>query len=104
MDGNEAGHDGDSDAAGADAVQIAEEHLVVEEELADGRRCPRIDLGPEHVDLGIEAGRLGVLLGIASDRDVERRDGLDAFDEIGRIYIAPRGGYVALADPSRRIA
>ena len=36
MDGDDAGHDGDGDAAIAHAVEIAEEHLVVEEELGDG--------------------------------------------------------------------
>ncbi len=45
-----------------------------------------------------------MILGIAGDGDVEGRNGPDAFDEIGGVDIAARGGHVALADPSRRIA
>ena len=74
VDGNDAGHDGNGDAARADAVEIAEEHLVVEEELADRGRRAGIDLGLQHVDIGLDARRLGMLLRIAGDRDLERRD------------------------------
>src|SRR5262249_14874261 len=46
MDGNDAWHDGDGDAAIAHAVEIAEEHLVVEEELGDGADGAGVDLRP----------------------------------------------------------
>ena len=45
MDGDETGHDRHGDTGGAHAVEIAEEHLVVEEELGDGRAGAGVDLG-----------------------------------------------------------
>ena len=78
MDGDEARHDGDGDARRADAVEIAEIDLVIEEELGDGARGAGVDLGLEHVDIGLDGRRFRVLLRIAADRDLERRDLLDA--------------------------
>ena len=73
---------------GADAIEIAEEHLVVEEELGDGGRGAGVDLGLQHVDIGLDARRLRVLLGIAGDGNLERRNRLDAVDEIGGVDVA----------------
>src|SRR5262249_50063929 len=51
MDGDYAGNDGDGDAAIAHAIEVAEEHLIIEEELGDGARGAGIDFLPEHIDL-----------------------------------------------------
>src|SRR5262245_28737236 len=55
VDGNDAGHDGNVDAAGADAIEVTVEQFVLEEELRDRGRRTRVDLGLEHVDIGIDA-------------------------------------------------
>src|SRR5665648_1018513 len=90
MDRDEPRHDRDGDAGGADAVEIAEIDLVIEEELGDGARGAGVDLRLQHVDIGLDGGRLRVLLGIAGERKLERRDLLDAGGEIGGIKkIAP---------------
>ena len=104
MDGNDAGHDRDGDAARAHAVDVAEVHLVVEEELADGARGAGVDLRLQHVDIGLDRGRFRMLLGIAGDRDLERRDGLDAAHEIGGVDVAAGRRLIALADAARRVA
>src|SRR5665648_1018512 len=90
MDRDEPRHDRDGDAGGADAVEIAEIDLVIEEELGDGARGAGVDLRLQHVDIGLDGGRLRVLLGIAGDRNLERRDLLDAADLTAGIkQIAP---------------
>src|SRR5207237_10327492 len=57
-----------SDAAGADAIKVAEVEIVVEEHLGDGAGRAGIDLGLEHVDVGVEVAALGVLLRIGTPR------------------------------------
>src|SRR6476619_808290 len=104
MDGNDTGHDGDGDAAIAHPVEISEVHLVVEEELGDGGRRAGIDLLPKHVDIGIDGRRLWMLLRIAGDRHVERRNVLDAAREVGGIDIAARGRHIILADAAGWVA
>src|SRR4051812_20635812 len=68
---HDAGHDGYIDAAGADAVEVTEVEVVVEEHLGDGARGARIDLGLEHIDVGVEAGTLRMLLRIGRHRDLD---------------------------------
>src|SRR3954454_20282981 len=55
---HDARHDRNRDAAGADPVEIAKVEVVVEEHLRDGARSTGIDLGLEHVDVGIDVGTL----------------------------------------------
>src|SRR6267142_5512826 len=65
---HDAGDDRDIDAAGADAIEVAEVEVVIEEHLGDGPRRAGIELGLERVDVGIEIGALGMLLRIRRDR------------------------------------
>ena len=51
----DARHDRDVDAARAHPVEIAEIEIVLEEELRDRARRAGIDLGLEHVDVGVDA-------------------------------------------------
>ena len=88
----------------ADAIEIAEVDFVIEEELGDGAGGAGVDLGLEHVDIGLDARRLRMLLRIASDGDLERRDRLEALDQIGGIDIAAWCRLISIADPARRIA
>src|SRR5262245_35501934 len=104
VDGNDAGHDGNVDAAGANAIEVAIEQFVLEEELRDRGGGAGVDLGLEHVDIGVDARRLRVLLGVAADGNLERGDTLDAFDEVGGVDVAAGRGLVTFADPSGRIA
>ncbi len=73
VDRHDAGHDRRPDAARARRLQEAQVVRVVEEELRDDARGARIDLGFEVVEIGIDAAAVGVLLGIAGDRDLEVR-------------------------------
>src|SRR5262245_2347835 len=104
VDGNDAGHDGNVDVAGADAIEVTVKQFVLEEELRDRGRGAGVDLGLEHVDIGVDARRLRMLLGIAGDGNLERGNGLDAFDEVGGVDVAAGRGLVTFADPSGRIA
>src|ERR1700710_2285267 len=63
-----AGHDGNGDAAGVHAVEIAEVEIVIEEELGDGACRAGIDLGLQHVDVGIEARAFRMPLRIGRHR------------------------------------
>jgi hypothetical protein len=54
---------GNIDAAGADAVEIAEVEVVIEEHLRDGARRAGIDLGLQRVDIGVEVGLSGCFSG-----------------------------------------
>ena len=78
------------DAGGGGAVAEAEETFGGKEELADRAVGAGIDLALEMVEVGVGTGRLGMDLGIASDRNVERRDLLQARDQLGGIGIALR--------------
>ena len=104
MDGDDSGHDGNGDAAIAHAVEIAEEHLVIEEELRDGAGGAGVDLRPEHVDIGIDRRRFRMLLRIAGNRHLEGRDRLDAACEVGGIDVAAGRRVVAGADAAGGIA
>src|SRR5262245_23188603 len=104
VDGNDPGHDGNVDPARADAIEVTIEQFVLEEELRDRGRRAGVDLGLEHVDIGIDARRLRMLLGVAADRNLERGDILDAFDQVGGVDVTAGRGLVALADPAGRIA
>src|SRR5258707_6772856 len=68
---HDARHDRNRDAAGADPVEIAKIEVVVEEHLRDGTRSTRIDLGLEHVDVGIDIGALRMLFGIGRNRNLD---------------------------------
>ena len=89
-DGEDPGNDLDVHPGGGDAVAEAEEILGREEELADRAVGPGIDLALEMVEVGLGTGRFRVNLGIASDRNVERRDLLQPGDQIGGGGIAVR--------------
>ena len=54
---HDAGHDRDIDAARADAVEVAEVEVVIEEHLGDGAGRAGIDLGLQRVDIGVERRR-----------------------------------------------
>ena len=95
---------GIDDAARAHAVEIAEVEVVVEEELGDGARRAGVDLGGEHVDVGLDGRAVGMLLGIGRDRDLGVALPLDAGDQIGGVEVAAGMRRVALADAAERIA
>src|SRR5580700_2737890 len=71
MHRHDAGHDRDRNAAGADAIEVTEVEVVVEEYLGDGAGRPGIDLGREHVDVGLEVAAFRMLLRIGGDRDLD---------------------------------
>src|SRR5882724_7820166 len=66
---HDAGNDRDIDAAGADAIEVAEVKIVIEEHLRDGTRGAGIDLGLQRVDVGVEIRALRMLLRIGRDRN-----------------------------------
>src|ERR1700722_17020327 len=102
---HDAGHDRNSDAAGADAVEVAKVEVVVEEDLGDRTRRTGIDFCLEHIDVGVEVAALGVLLGVSGDGNFDiRMMPLDTGDEIGRGFVAVRMRAVGRADAARRIA
>ena len=100
----DAGHDRHVDAAGAHPVEIAEVVVVLEEELGDRARRAGIDLGREHVEVGLDRRAVGMLFRIGRDRDLDVGQALDAGDEIGGIAIAAGMRRVALAETADRIA
>src|SRR4051812_231068 len=57
---HDAGHDRNRDAAGANAIEIAEIQVVVEEHLGDGAGSAGIDLGLQEIDIGLEVWAFGV--------------------------------------------
>ena len=86
---HDAGHDRNVDAARAHAIEVAEVEIVIEEELGDGARRAGIDLGLQHVDVGVEVGALRMLFRIGRDRDLDIGIALlDAGDEVGRGLVA----------------
>src|SRR6185437_4116643 len=68
---HDARHHRDIDAARADAVEVAEVEIVVEEHLGNGAGGAGVDLGLQRVDVGIEARALRMLLRIGRDRDFD---------------------------------
>src|SRR5437588_3547674 len=90
---HDAGDDRDIDAAGANAIEIAEVEVVIEEHLRDGTRRAGVDLGLQRVDVGIDGRALRMLLRIGRNRDFDIGIALlDAFDQVGRTLIAVRMG------------
>src|SRR5205823_8207342 len=95
----------DVDAAGADAVEVAEVEVVIEEHLGDGAGGTGIDLGPQRVDVGIEVGALGMFFRIGRNGNLDIGKALlDAGDQIGRGLIAVGMGVIGGADAGRGIA
>src|SRR5262249_11225615 len=86
------------------AIDETKIDIVVEEELGDGSGGACFDFGLQHVDIGLNAGRLRMLLRIAGDRDFEGRDLLYPYGEVGGVAVAVRRRRVAIADPAGRIA
>ncbi|MGY4367588.1 hypothetical protein ACVW1A_003653 [Bradyrhizobium sp. LB1.3] len=103
--GHDARHNRDVDAAGADAVEIAEVEIVIEEHLRDRSGRTRIDLGLQRVDIIVEVARLGVLLGVRRDRHFDVGVTLlDAGHErIGRLVAVGMAG-IGRADAACGIA
>src|SRR5215471_8027911 len=64
MDGNEPRHDGNRDATRTRAIDETKVDIVVEEKLGDGGGGAYIDLRLQHVDIGLNAGRLRMLFRI----------------------------------------
>ena len=96
--------DGNRDAARAHAVEIAEVEIVLEEELRDRAARAGIDLGGQHVDVGIHRSRVRMLLRVGRDRHFDVGDALDAGNQIGAVGIAAGVRRVFLADAADRIA
>src|SRR5256885_11412498 len=67
---HDAGDDRNIDAAGADAVEVAEVKVVIEEHLRDGARRAGIDLGLQRIDVGVERRALRMLLRIGRNRNL----------------------------------
>ena len=88
----------------ADAVEIAEIKTVLEKELRDRARRAGVDLGLEHVDVGLDRWAVGMLFRIGGDRYFDVGDALDAGDEVGGIAVAAGMRRIALADAAQRIA
>src|SRR4051794_30630146 len=102
---HDAGHDRDGDAARAHPVEIAKIQVVVEEHLGDGAVGAGIDLGLQHVDVGIEVATLRMLFRIGGDRHLDvAMLPLDAGDQFGRALVAIRMRRVGRADAARWIA
>src|ERR1700735_4205216 len=68
---HDAGHDRNIDAAGADAVEVTEVEVVVEEDLRDRAGGPGIDLGLQRIDVRVEAWTLRMFLRIRRDRHLD---------------------------------
>ena len=101
---HDARHDRDVDAAGSDAIDVAEVVVVVEEELRDRPVGAGVDLGGEHVEVGVDGRALGVLLGVRRHRDLGVVEALDAGDQIGGVAVAVGVRLVAVADAAGGIA
>ena len=92
------------DAARANAVEIAKVETVLEKELGDRAARAGIDLGLEHIEVGLHGRAIGMLFRIGGDRHFDIGDALDAADKIGGVDVAARMRRVALADAAGRIA
>src|SRR5690606_17290049 len=75
---HDAGNNGKLDSGAADALDIAFEYIVVEEELRNGAIGARVDLGLQNVDIGLEAAAFRMDFGIARNRDLECADAFQA--------------------------
>ena len=100
----DAGHDRHVDAARAHAVEIAEVEVVLEEELGDRAGGAGIDLGREHVEVGLHGRAVRMLFRIGGDRHLDIGEPLDAGDQIGAVAIAAGMRRISLADAADRIA
>ena len=100
----DARDDRDRDPGGPDLLQVAQVDLVLEEELGDRLIGAGIDLGLQGVDVGVQRGRLGMLLGVGRDRDLEVADPLDPLHQFGGRGVAFRMGPVGVADALGRVA
>src|SRR5205814_6006825 len=99
------GHDRNVNAAGADAIEVAEVEIVIEEELRDGAGSTGVDLGFQRIDIRIEARAFRMLLGIGGDRDFNVWITLlDASDQIGGSSVAFRVRRVSRAEPAGGVA
>src|SRR3546814_4086537 len=79
----DAGNDRHVDAGGGRAVDEAEEHVGVEEELGNRPGGPGIDLALQIVEVDDGVGGLWVHLGIGGDADLEIARPPQSFDQIG---------------------
>src|SRR5258705_7259431 len=102
---HDAGHDRNRDAAGANPVEIAQVEVVVEEHLRNRARSTRIDLGLEHVDVGVDVRAFRMFFGIGRNRNLDVAVLLlDACNKLGRRAIAIGMRGIGRADAARRIA
>src|ERR1700722_11193014 len=98
-------HDWNPDAARPHPVKVTEVEIVIEEELRDRPGGAGIDLGLEHVDIGIEARALRVLFRIGRYRHLDIAVAApDRGDQIGRTAIALRMRRVDAAESAGGIA
>src|SRR5215471_529569 len=104
MDRNEAGHDRHSDPACPHAIKKPEIDIVVEKELRDGGGGAGVDLRLQHIDVGLDAWRLGMFLRVTGDRDFEGRDLLYPYGQVGGVDVAAWRRLVTIADAAGRIA
>jgi hypothetical protein len=88
----------------ADTIDVARENGVVEEALGDRLVGAGIDLAFEDIDVRLERGALGMLLGIGRNGHVEIAEQFDAGDQFRRAAIALRMRLVARSGASGRIA
>ena len=77
---------------------------ALEEELGDAAVGAGIDLALQVLEVGLGVGRVGVLLGIARDADLEVADLLQAGDQFGGVGVAAGMRRVLAAHAGRRIA
>ena len=84
-DRQDAGHDLGVDAGRRRIVAEAEEAVRREEELGDRAVGAGVDLALEIVEIGRRVERIRVAFGIGGDRNLERRDLLQARDQLGGV-------------------
>ncbi len=89
-DRQDARHDLDVHAGCGDLVLKTQEAVRREEKLRDRPVGAGVDLALQIVEIGPAIGGVGVDLGIGRDRNVERRDALEAVDQLGGIGVAVR--------------
>src|SRR5207247_9147936 len=98
-------HDRNIDAARPDTVEVAEVEIVVEEHLRNGAGSTGIDLGLQHINVGIEVRAFRMLLRVSGDRNLDvAMLPLDAGNKLRRTAIAVRMRGVGGADAAWRIA
>jgi len=101
----DARHDRDVDSAGADTIEISEIKVVLEEKLGNGAGRPRVDLGLEHVDIGVDRRAIGVFFRIGRDGNLKiGGNALDAAGKIGGVAIAAGMRCIFCARTARRVA